>query len=455
MCKISEAKADAKNQGIQHTDADPNCTPHYLFVDDDIYTLLYNVLAIEQTVAASIEAMFILLGESALDKRQDPISWDKLEELPISWTNKILGEIINTRKLTVTAPPEYIAATARILERKLLHRRRFTLPDIEHVTGRLGHIATTTSWLQYLMSHCYMSIATALRISNAHLICHSHQYQDMLKLAKDKEAAHRHKTFAMSYVARKEHKNPILYNINTTLHHELKLIYRALTGSQLAFQTPIAHLILREPRAVGDGDASLKAGGGCCKELNFWWYLKWPAEVREFTLRYIKNNKNGTLICINALEYVSLLITYLACTYYLLTTYKNPEDPTPALLLRADNKSAETWAHKASKKSMLGRLLGRLQYMLMLQNPVGLKVDCISTTDNVVSVRLSRIESETNLTCDFDSLCQDFPWLSCCRRFRPSADTISLILDILLQKKSINPLKLKQQLLEHPDRITI
>ena len=32
--KFTPAKADAKNQGIQHTDADPNCTPHYLLQQD-------------------------------------------------------------------------------------------------------------------------------------------------------------------------------------------------------------------------------------------------------------------------------------------------------------------------------------------------------------------------------------------------------------------------------------
>ena len=57
-------------------------------------------------MAASIEAIFILLGDSDVKHRQDPNSFDKLEGVVISYANKVLGQIINTRQMEVEIPPE-------------------------------------------------------------------------------------------------------------------------------------------------------------------------------------------------------------------------------------------------------------------------------------------------------------------------------------------------------------
>jgi hypothetical protein len=46
-----------------------------MFVDDDVYIEVYIRWRVEQAIAASIEAMFITLGQSDLPLRQDPISW--------------------------------------------------------------------------------------------------------------------------------------------------------------------------------------------------------------------------------------------------------------------------------------------------------------------------------------------------------------------------------------------
>ena len=56
----------------------PVPTPHGIYVDDDIYLDVADPRRFEQAIAASIEAIFILLGESNTALRQDPISWEKL-----------------------------------------------------------------------------------------------------------------------------------------------------------------------------------------------------------------------------------------------------------------------------------------------------------------------------------------------------------------------------------------
>ena len=75
------AKACTQRVGALNSDGKPVPTLQRLFVDDSVYADIYKVdrIRIEQTVAAGIEAIFILLGCSDLSKRQDPISFDKME----------------------------------------------------------------------------------------------------------------------------------------------------------------------------------------------------------------------------------------------------------------------------------------------------------------------------------------------------------------------------------------
>ena len=56
------AVADSINTGILNAQCLPVLTPHHIFVDDDIYLDVFDTVHIEQAISASIEAIFILLG---------------------------------------------------------------------------------------------------------------------------------------------------------------------------------------------------------------------------------------------------------------------------------------------------------------------------------------------------------------------------------------------------------
>jgi hypothetical protein len=88
-----KAKACSKRKGVLDAEGNPVSTPQNMFDDDSIYAEIYehNRARVEQTVAAGIEAIFILLGRSDLIKRQDPISFEKMEEMMVSYFNKVLG----------------------------------------------------------------------------------------------------------------------------------------------------------------------------------------------------------------------------------------------------------------------------------------------------------------------------------------------------------------------------
>ena len=109
---------------------------------------------------------------------------------------------------------------------------------------------------------------------------------------------------------------------------------------------------------------------------------------------------------------------------------------------------------KASSSSKGSRALGYVQAALMINNPVGICVDRVSTTDNVVADRISRVQSEAHLATEIPALCQDFPQLRSCQRFCPSAELTSLILETLSTKKCVDPLQVSRRVLVSPGKTT-
>ncbi len=136
--RFTPATPDSQNTGVRLPNGSILPPPHHLFVDDDIYADIFNSFCIWQAVAASIEAIYILLGESDLSKWQDPVLFDKLEDMPVSYSSRILGQIVNTQQMDVETPPEFIVDTLQLLNKSFSpHRKVFLLQDIESITRKL------------------------------------------------------------------------------------------------------------------------------------------------------------------------------------------------------------------------------------------------------------------------------------------------------------------------------
>ena len=160
---FSVAVADSINTGVLDAQGLPVPTPHHVFVDDDIYLDVFDTVRVEQAISASIEAIFILLGKSDLDFRQDPISWDKLEEMIIATCNKVLGLILNTRNMTISIPDDFIASLNKLLKTTWgPHRKSFSAQEAAELAGKLGHASIGAPWLKFMVAHVYTSLASAL-----------------------------------------------------------------------------------------------------------------------------------------------------------------------------------------------------------------------------------------------------------------------------------------------------
>ena len=221
-------------------------------------------------------------------------------------------------------------------------------------------------------------------------------------------------SFAQSQTSRAVHTTNKKHFINKTLRNELKLLSKALDSEWVTFDRPISHCIARAPSGRAGGDSSLLAAGGYSIDMGFWWHIEWLEEIRRITLRYIRNNKDGNLISINVLEYATVIINYVASTFYFTKISPNPTDPYPAVLIEADNTTSESWVIKACKVSLIGRALGRLQCALMITNPVGINAGHVSTNDNFIADGISRITTASNADSYFTSLQQVYPQLRSC-----------------------------------------
>ena len=160
---------------------------------------------------------------------------------------------------------------------------------------------------------------------------------------------------------------------------------------------PLGHLINRNFSGISYSDSCLHAAGGYDINMGFWWYIEWPEIIQKSTPKFIFKNDNGNLVSINALEYASLIINYVSASYVLTNVCPMRGDPHPVALLKADNRSAESWIIKASELSLAGRALGYVQAALEINNPVGTNVDHVTSEGNKIADRISRIESETIL----------------------------------------------------------
>ncbi len=123
--------------------------------------------------------------------------------------------------------------------------------------------------------------------------------------------------------------------------------------------------------------------GGFLTDLNFWWHLQWPDHIQA----QAANAHTGNTISINALKYTVIIINYIATTVAFLAA-PNKNDPFPTALFFTNNVASKAWVQKGTKKSPVGKAFGFLQLALMINNPIGIHTDRISTTDNGIANRI-------------------------------------------------------------------
>ena len=89
----------------------------------------------------------------------------------------------------------------------------------------------------------------------------------------------------------------------------------------------------------------------------------------------------------------------------------------------------------------------------MMNSPVGLTAAYVNTKHNDIADDISRIKSESKVLLSAPQLLQKYPSLGVCRRFHPSRDLISYILDALLSNRLPDPMTVRRLVQENPGKI--
>jgi hypothetical protein len=359
----------------------------------------------------AIKAIFVVMGKPDVVVRQCPLAMDEWLELVISPKQTMLGLIIDTNRLTLAIPAKYLQEVLDLLN-STWHPNQccFKVSEAQKLTGKLAHLAKGANWVFHLLSHLYLSIAYALFKNKRLLTEPSAEIRDILLAIQAnafvtpcKDLA-QHTSFTMKHAAKLTHYASYQYNINKTMHYKIEFFRNKLKpDSGIEWEMPIAHLIPRTPFATTIGDSLLEGAGGFSTTLGFWWQICYPDEVVQHTLQFKTNNDNGMLMLINVLEFVTVIINYCA-TLHVVWTSPVTNDPHPVIVNITDNSSALSWTLDTCKRSKIGQMLARLFCSLLINLPLGINSQWISTIDNKIADNISCLkkQSDNNSSPAFD-----------------------------------------------------
>jgi hypothetical protein len=241
-----------------------SCTINYRIIDDagnpidlparikvkDALILALDIDHMKMVLAATIKAIFVVMGKLDIAVRQCPLAMDKWLEMGISPKQTMLGLIINTNRLTVAIPAKYLQEVLYLLNSTLHpNRHHFKVSEAQKLTGKLSCLAKGANWVFHLLSHLYVSIAYALS-ENKRLLTESSaefciivlviQTNTFVTPCKDLS---RHTSFAMKHAAKLTHHASYQYNINKTMRYEIKFFCNKLKpDSDIEWET-LEHLL--------------------------------------------------------------------------------------------------------------------------------------------------------------------------------------------------------------------
>ena len=127
---------------------------------DDALLLGRSKQRILTRLAALIDAIFVVMGKPDTLVRQCPLAMAKWSKLIVGPVQTMLGLDINTYRLSVGIPTQYVQEVLKLLNNTWhAGRKQFTVLEVQKLTGKVSHLAEGATWVFHLLSHLYASIA--------------------------------------------------------------------------------------------------------------------------------------------------------------------------------------------------------------------------------------------------------------------------------------------------------
>ncbi len=178
--KLTPAFSCTINRGIMDDAGKRRDLIARIYVDNALMLAL-DADHMKMVLAATIEAIFIVMGKLDVKVRQCPLAMDKWLELVIGPKQTMLGPIINTNRLTVAIPPKYLQEILELLNSTWHPNQHcFKVSEAQKLTGKLARLTKGANWVFHLLSHLYSSIAYALSENKRLLTKSSTDFQNIV-----------------------------------------------------------------------------------------------------------------------------------------------------------------------------------------------------------------------------------------------------------------------------------
>ena len=281
----------------------------------------------------------------------------------------------------VPIPAKYHAKVLNLLYSTWhTHRCCFKVSEAQKLTGKLARLAKGANWVFRLLSHLYSSIAYAL-YKNKRLLA-SHPISKILYSMQGPRPVNiiRHETGD-------KNDSPRILQVQHQYHYVCSdwiLLREAKAGIwHQKMGDSLAHLIPRTPFTTTIGNSSLEGAGGFSIGLGFWWHVCFSDKIVKQTPRRPLNIYKWPVI-----------INYIAALHVQRTMSDITDDPHPVILNITDNSLTLSWTLHTCKRSTIGCLLGRFFCSLLINSPLGINSQWISTINNKIADNISCLKKQ-------------------------------------------------------------
>ena len=265
--------------GVLDRNGDQKQIPNFIYVDDCLLACMRAYTL--RLLSACIEAIFVVLGFPNERVRQSHLAMNKWVGTHVGHRVVQIGLIFDSRKLTVSMTPTYIANVLKILNNEWPPGTvDFALKSIVTLAGKLARLGEAAPWVYHLMPQIYASIAFALRANETFLLNENAQFRSLvnkiksLRLLPKVEQDVEHLNFYVRKAAKRKFKSSLRFDMNETLTEEIEVLRSWLCPtSGISWEAAMAHLFHRTPTFKSLGDSSCGGGGGFSIKLRFWWHL--------------------------------------------------------------------------------------------------------------------------------------------------------------------------------------
>ena len=305
--------------------------------------------------------------------------------------------------------------------------------------GSLEFWAVTSPWIRFIY-HQLRSCVNKCLLNCSNITKNKSDIKKLISEvanSKDTEYHVLKEKMVIKTIAKETYKCQHKAYIDKSMRSEINIMKEILSNPKMySLETPISHVIHRDPDFVTYGDACLEAGGGY-SENQFWWHIEWPEKIKALTLKNITITRRcsitNDLVSINLLEFVVEIINYAAISLSFKDNQSESKHKFPMLLNWTDNTTSKTWLRKAATRTEKGKALQRLLCSMMINNPVGIKAEHIAGKSNVLADAISRVYTNSYSNLSFNKVFQEFPQMKLNQRFHPSQELLSRLYSALLQ----------------------